>query len=68
MKAQSCSSSARLLRAPIPINSIGDIAAWLRALKAAANPALPKDAAKVFTSLYCGLRAAARKLEAIDEA
>jgi hypothetical protein len=65
-EVESITSPARVVPGPKPIRSASDLSAWVRELKAAANPQAPKEVIDVFAQLFSWLRAAGRKLEAID--
>ncbi len=64
-EVESVTSAARVLPGPKPIRSASDLRAWLRELKAAANPQSPKEVSDVFGQLFSWLRAAGRKLDAM---
>ena len=66
-EVRSSKAAARTLRGPMPITSVDDLRAWLRELKAVATPEVPKEARDVFAQLFSCLRAAERRLEAIDK-
>jgi len=64
-QVESISSAARDVPGPKPIRSASDLRAWLRELKAAANPDCLKETSEIFGQLFSWLRAAGRKLEAM---
>jgi hypothetical protein len=60
------STAARVAPGPEPIRSASDLRAWVRELRAAANPQTTKEVSDVFAQLFSWLRAVERRLDAID--
>jgi len=65
-EVRSSKTAAKTLQGPMPITSVDHLRAWLHELKAVATPEVPEEARDAFAQLFSCLRAAERRLEAID--
>ena|SRR5689334_14894788 len=66
MRAHECSAAVRQLHGALPIQSVSAIVTWVQRLKSAAATQTSDDAANIYPALYGALRAAVRRMEAID--
>ena len=66
IRASEYSPAVKQLHGSVPIQSISELVLWVQRLKSAADIQASDDALHVFPALYSTLRAAVRRMEAIE--
>ena len=65
-EVQNASAAFQAVRGPWPVFTRCELGIWLRELKAAAGPQTADEVMDAFGGVFAALRAAVRKLEAIE--